>query len=64
MFQIEGLPEGVQTEIRDINGKVIYSFRAKQEVEQVSIPEIANGVYYLRIQNDLKWLQKRFIVLK
>lgn len=64
VFQIEGLPEGVQTEIRDINGKVIYSFRAKQEVEQVSIPEIANGVYYLRIQNDLKWLQKRFIVLK
>ena len=64
VFQIEGLPEGVQTEIRDINGKVIYSFRAKQEVEQVSISEIANGVYYLRIQNDLKWLQKRFIVLK
>ncbi len=64
VFQIVGLPEGVQTEIRDINGRVVYSFRAKQEVEQVSIPEIANGVYYLRIQNDLKWLQKRFIVLK
>jgi PKD repeat protein len=64
VFQIVGLPIGVETEIRDINGRVIYSFRAKQEVEQVSISEIANGVYYLRIQNDLKWLQKRFIVLK
>jgi hypothetical protein len=64
VFQIEGLTEGVAGEIRDINGKIIYSFKAKQSVEQVSISDIANGVYYLRILNDQKWLQKRFIVLK
>ena len=64
VFQIEGLTEGAVGEIRDINGKIIYSFKAKQSVEQVSISDSANGVYYLRVLSDQKWLQKRFIVLK
>jgi carboxypeptidase T len=60
-FIVNGLTAGDQIEVYDINGKLVYSQKANASLELINLPEIQNGVYYLRTISSEMISQVKFV---
>ena len=63
-FIIQGLLNGQDFSVYDMNGKTLYKGTSSGEKEIINIQSICNGVYYIRIKSETQFIQVKFIVYK
>jgi len=62
-FTINGLELETAFSVYDLNGKIIYEGLASSTTEQIQLPKITSGIYYLRSTKNGQIGQLKFAVL-
>jgi PKD repeat protein len=62
-FTIKGLELETAFSVYDLNGKIIFEGVASSETEQIQLPKITSGIYYLQSTKNGQMGQLKFAVL-